>query len=430
MKGTYIVLRDLNRARGRTYHLADEYPDSQGGLAPDFSFEEAFRGSGPQDIPENAPPHPAISSVEADQEQVEELALDMDGTAVARQMPVSMIHTLDSGESLDEDEGLSETWGIRATGADKCKFTGETATVAILDSGIRVDHQAFSAPGLKIHGKDFTGKGDIVDQSGHGTHCASIILGRDVQGRRIGVARGVRNLIVGRIFAPGVITTSKMVVEAIQWAVENGANTISMSLAFNFTGLAAELHESGMPIEAATAQALIEFQNNLRLFDNLMDMFRAQENFSGNRGVVIIGAAGNHSRRESKAGEPVFTVPVAAPNNAFGMISVGALRRSTSKLGIAPFSNSSPVLVAPGFGVVGADSRSLHNNSLVARNGTSMACPHVAGLAALWWDAIAQSRGVIKAQTVVSKLRASCRTEPLNSDLTEKDYGLGIPMAP
>ena len=381
-------------------------------------------------IPPESPPNPAVHIVESDPAHAAQLALDEDADAIAREMPIASIEPSDTGESANSDADAGATWGIKAIAADKSRFSGTSAKVAVLDSGIRKEHAAFQAASLTITGEDFTDTGDIVDQTGHGTHCSSTILGRDVRGRRIGVAPGVRTLLVGRIFAPGVTTTTAMVVRAIQWAVDKGANVISMSLAFNFTGLSAELQKSGLPTEAATAQALVEFQNNLRLFDRLLEMYRAKEDFPDDLGVVIVGAAGNHSRRESTSGEPTFSVPVAAPSNASNVTSVGALRRTKSGLGIAPSSNSGPILVAPGFEILGADSKASGTDLLIPKNGTSMACPHVAGLAALWWDAIRDSDSVVKAQTVISSLRTSCKRDLLSPGLSVIDRGLGIPQAP
>jgi hypothetical protein len=182
-----------------------------------------------------------------------------------------------------------------------------------------------------------------------------------------------------------------------------------------------------LPPQAATAQALIEFQNNLRLFDNLMNMFRSQEGFVDTKGVIVVGAAGNHSQRKPASGQPTFTVPVAAPSNALGLISVGALQRG-QLLDIAPFSNSSPTLVAPGFGILSADFNG--PDLLTLKSGTSMACPHVAGLAALWWDSVNLSGQPHKATVVANLLQASCLLDPLLPALAAEDRGIGLPRAP
>jgi subtilisin family serine protease len=418
MKSEYIILRDLSQpqrkriAKGPATPLEDKLRE----------FVRPLGARGERPVPE-------IVRVAVDPRHASEMAWDEGAVCHARSMPIVPVEPMDVGEPDVSDEGPGPTWGISAILADKCQFRGESARVAVIDSGIRKDHVAFPASELRIEAKDFTGQDDITDQSGHGTHCSATILGREVRGRRIGVAPGVRDLFVARVFAPGVIGTSAMVIDAVYWAaLQKGANVISMSVGFNFTSFAAQLHESGLPVEAATAEALVEYGNNLLLFNSLMRMLSDVERAPHSQGVVMVSAAGNHSRREPKAGEQRFAVPVAPPSNADGVISVGALRRTKSGLGITRFSNSGPKVVAPGFGVLSAGIAG--NDHLTFKSGTSMACPHVAGLAALWWDAVNFSGGPAKAQAVAIKMLAHCRIDPLDPDLTVDDRGSGIPVAP
>ena len=61
--------------------------------------------------------------------------------------------------------------------------------------------------------KDFTGDG-TEDQDGHGTHCAGTIFGRDVDGLRIGIARGIKKALIGKVIgkdggaSPDIVTPS------------------------------------------------------------------------------------------------------------------------------------------------------------------------------------------------------------------------------
>lgn len=421
MKGDYIVLRDANQTLRRGFDVRSfgaSTEDTGGGAA-------SFGSTAP--LP---PPSPTIEvHRDVDPRDIAELTQDPHSLAVAPSMPVSLIEPTEASGSDTTDPGPGPTWGITAIGADKCTFNGQSATVAVIDSGIRQDHKAFPPGSLKIVGKDFTGIGDFADQNGHGTHCAATILGRDVSGRRIGVAPGVQTLLVARIFGPEVTTTSQMIAQALQWSMDNGANVISMSLGFDFTGFAAQLQQSGLPPQAATAQALLGFQSNLRLFDALMNTFRAQEEGSTDTtaGAVIVGAAGNHSQRKPAAGQPPYTVPVEAPSNALSLISVGALQRGPL-LDIAPFSNSVPKVVAPGVGILSADFSG--PDLLTVKSGTSMACPHVAGLAALWWDFVNFSGRPRRASVVSTLLQASCVLDPLLPALGIADRGTGLPRAP
>jgi len=69
--------------------------------------------------------------------------------------------------------------------------------------------------------KNFTNAGDD-DEHGHGTHCAGTIFGRTVENKRIGVAPGVKKAIIGKVLG-GNGGGSDIVMQAIQWAANNGA---------------------------------------------------------------------------------------------------------------------------------------------------------------------------------------------------------------
>ncbi|MDP8974040.1 MAG: hypothetical protein M3N45_12950 [Actinomycetota bacterium] len=59
-----------------------------------------------------------------------------------------------------------------------------------------------------------------------------------------------------------------------------------------------------------------------------------------------------------------------------------------------------------------------------------MACPHVAGVAALWWEAVRATPVPATARTVLAKLLASARTETFAPDVDVPDRGVGLVAAP
>jgi subtilisin family serine protease len=198
---------------------------------------------GPADV------QPDIESLDVNvvtsRQAVAEAHADPDVRASARSMPMQLIAPVAiNAVALDEPTAAptaNVAWGVRAVGADTSPFDGTGVVVAVLDTGIDRTHPAFK--GIELVEKDFTGDGD-GDVKGHGTHCAGTIFGRDVDGMRIGIARGVTRALIGKVIGRAGGSSAK-IASAIHWAIENNANVISMSLGIDFPGYQAEL-ESGL----------------------------------------------------------------------------------------------------------------------------------------------------------------------------------------
>jgi subtilisin family serine protease len=349
---------------------------------------------------------------------------------IAPIMPISLLQpcaSADFGIATDPDpvsaaKAAKAAWGIAAVGAGTSPYTGADVRVAVLDTGIARNHPAFA--GIDVIGRNFTGEGgphDVTDQNGHGTHCAGTIFGRDVDGVRIGIARGVTTAIIAKVLDADGGGTTETILSALQWAREQNADVISMSIGFDFPGMQERLVALGLPQKFATSLALKSYRDNLVLFQSLFS-FLAQE---GNdlSGAIFVAAAGNESQR---GGTPSFVIEASVPASVSPfVISVGATMQDKAGLGIAPFSNVSPVLCAPGVNIVSAN----HSGGLVAMNGTSMACPHVAGLAALWWERMAKDDGTT-ASVVRSKLIGAADESGFALSVKKVDRGTGRALAP
>jgi subtilisin family serine protease len=111
---------------------------------------------------------------------------------------------------------------------------------------------------------------------------------------------------------------------------------------------------------------------------------------------------------------------------AEAFVAVGALGRGEGQNSfvVAPFSNTGPRLVAPGVDILSARL----GGGLAVKSGTSMATPHVAGVAALWAQRI-RSRGQEIQGAEVIKLMEQ-HALPLNTLFDELDVGLGLVQAP
>lgn len=332
-------------------------------------------------------------------------------------VPVMPLRLVEPQESDAEAHGEGSTWGIKAVGAESSPFGGRGVTVAVLDTGIDAEHPAFAD--VEIVQKDFTGEGD-GDRNGHGTHCAGTVFGADVDGLRIGVARNVDRALIGKVIGQrGGDTVS--ILDAVSWAVSEGAQVISMSLGIDFPGMVEHLKRRGVPSRAATSMALAAYRDNVRAFDTIADLAKVSGPFG--RGAVIVAASGNESHREA-AGEDdeAFVIDAAPPATADGILSVGAL--SSPRPGeyqVAPFSNSNPNLSGPGVDVISA----AVGGGLRALSGTSMATPHVAGVAALWAEKLGEDQAL-----TVDQLTAFLVARVEKTGLAFPDAGGGLAFAP
>jgi subtilisin family serine protease len=336
------------------------------------------------------------------------------GFLVAPIMPMKLIEPFEADPAV----AVQEAWGLAAVGATTSAFTGQGVTVAVLDTGIDAAHPAFA--GMNVVQEDFSGDG-IGDRQGHGTHCAGTVCGQDVGGVRIGVARGVSRLLSGKALKDNGSGSSDMIFKAIQWALGQGSHVMSMSLGFDFPGLVARLIDEGWPADLATSEALEAYRGNLRMFDELMRLIKQQGPFGNS--ALVVAAAGNESRRDENAD---YRIAKSLPAAAEDVVSVAAAGQGNPKFPIASFSNSLADLTGPGVGILSA----WPGGGLKAISGTSMACPHVAGVAALWYDKLLNSGEVANPRTVYANMITTARDEVFANGFGREDYGLGFVTAP
>ena len=233
-------------------------------------------------------------------------------------------------------------WGVDRIDAEIIhpNNKGAGVKVAIIDTGIDIDHPDLDVAG----GHRYIDSGGIDDENydddnGHGTHCAGIVAALDNEIGVIGVAP------LALIYAVKVLDSDGSgylsdVVAGIQWAIDNQMDIISLSLGTNYDSQT--LHAACSAADAA--------------------------------GILLVAAAGNDYR--TRWGREWNTVDYPARYGS--VIAVGAIDNTDEK---ASWSSTGPglELVAPGVGI-----RSTYwNGTYETHSGTSMACPHVAGVAAL-----------------------------------------------
>jgi subtilisin family serine protease len=193
-----------------------------------------------------------------------------------------------------------------------------------------------------------------------------------------------------------------------------------MSLGIDFPGYVKLLIDNGFPPELATSRALEGYRANTKLFETLAALARTRAAFS--QATVIVAAAGNESERQQ---DPDWEIAVSPPAVAEGIISVAALGEGPQGLTVAPFSNTGANVSGPGVKIVSA----ALGGGLKALSGTSMATPHVAGVAALWAEKL-QASGRLNGFELAARVVGSATSEGLQAGFDPFDVGAGLVRAP
>lgn len=242
--------------------------------------------------------------------------------------------------------------------------TAEGVVIAILDTGADTDHEDLQAN--LVPGYNFVDDtSDIEDDYGHGTHVSGIAAAKIDNSKGIAGMAGNASIMPLKVADSGGNYTNADLAQGIIYAADNGADVVNMSLG----GTHSQVLEDAV-------------------------------NYAWGQGLFLCAAAGND--REERSDYPAAYERVA---------SVGATTSGDSRWQYSNYGESVAIF-APGGGYEGILSTE-KGGSYGWRDGTSMACPQVAGLAAL-------IRGVHPSctnQDVWDKMIVSADTIPVTRDL-------------
>lgn len=296
-----------------------------------------------------------------------------------------------------EDSSAAATSGVEQINVtevwEKYDTKGDGVKIAVLDTGVHIDH-----PDLTLRSDDasdstypggwaeFDENGDRVqgsepsDLHGHGSHVHGIATGGNSSGEYIGVAPNAEAMHA-QVLRDGTGTTTQ-IMAGMQWAIEENADVISMSLGGSAQG---------------------SFYS---------DMLVSAIRNANSQGTIVISSIGNSGEDTS-----------SSPGNIYESIGVGAVDSQNS---VADFSSGElvqksdwdnppadwpdefikPDVTAPGVNIKSATNS---DTGYTTKSGTSMAAPHIAGVAALMQSATVDD-------TPVSDLRTGMETSAAKPD--------------
>lgn len=362
----------------------------------------------------------SIEPIKVQPREMVDLRKDARTVSITPAMPMSLIAPEPPSANERKEDEYAEVdtpniaWGIEAVQAYQSRFTGKGVSVAVLDTGIMSSHPAFSSVPLVI--ENFTTDDSAEDGNGHGTHCAGTIGGGDVNGMRIGVATELEKMIIGKVLSDEGGGSTTAIVKGIQWAALQGANIISMSLGIDFTAYVEILHKGqGIDLKAAVSIALQAYSANVEMFEKLGDSYSALSYIG--QGALIVAAAGNESRR------PEYTIATSSPAVADSILSVAAVDKRFKAAG---FSNTFADVSGPGVDISSAGL----DGGLSVLSGTSMAAPHVAGVAALWSQKLLESDSQLSIDRLRSLLCANVSEAEGGMTPDLENTGRGVVKSP
>lgn len=261
--------------------------------------------------------------------ELEQAKKELEKDPVVESVDYNYVYT---GSFTPRDPKFSKQWGLKKTGFEKAwsKTRGKRTRIAVVDSGAAINHVDLRD---KVAAKyDFKNRNRTVeDLHGHGTHVAGIAAAKINRKGVVGGCPGCK-LIIAKALDKNLIGYTSDVIDAIIWSAKNKAKVINLSLGSNYRSEA---------MKDATG-------------------------FARRKGAVVVAAGGNYGNNRS--------VYPAAHIGVIGVSHTDRYNRRVYDASYGPWID----VAAPGYSIL-----STVPGGYRYMNGSSMASPHVAGLAGL-----------------------------------------------
>jgi len=322
-----------------------------------------------------------VEVINANVEDIETLAKNPHIEMVELDQEVHALPNMRAND-VDADKGrrrLQDTedtpYGITMVNPDNLQQGENNIKICVVDTGYDNGHE--DLPTLVEENDGFSPYVNqlwYVDGHGHGSHCAGTIGA--IGGNNVGVTSvnpisEKFSFFIGKGLRDTGSGSTSGVMDAVQKCVDAGAKVISMSLG------------GAGPSQLASDQYKEHYDTD---------------------GVLIIAAAGN-------GGNGAFSYPASYKH----VMSVAAVDSNKNKASFSQF-NDQVEIAAPGVGV----KSTIPDDKYATWSGTSMACPHVAGVAALVWSHFPDcSNKQIREALILS-------AEDLGASGCDNEYGFGL----
>ncbi|MBP5572701.1 MAG: S8 family peptidase [Bacteroidales bacterium] len=326
--------------------------------------------------------------------------------ALKQRADVRMAYPCEELASLDDEGSLPAVYGngreiaenllkVNADKAWELGFTGQGVVIAIIDTGVEMSHADLQGrlwdggTAYPHHGYDFySHDDDPSDTQGHGTHVAGILVGTGASGTQTGVAPDAEIMVLKVFHGEDNLSEATLWVEAMQFALDHGADVLNMSLGQPLPNASVKLmlrqacdNTLAAGVVAAVCagnsrqiQMLAPVPNNIWSPGDCPPPYLHEDqmvNAGGTSCVICVGAVDNNDVLGGFSSEGPSTWTDVTQFNDYPYVS-----GSPTQIGLIR-----PDVCAPGVNIKSLDYNT--SNGYCLNSGTSMATPMVAGTIAL-----------------------------------------------